>query len=50
MTKLIVNYNGEMIIDTRIGTQKNFFQLIKFDELMLNKEEIKLFIIDLELE
>lgn len=50
VTKLIVNYNGEMIIDTRIGTQKNFFQLIKFDELMLNKEEIKLFINDLELE
>lgn len=50
VTKLIVNYNGEMIIDTRIGTQKNFFQLIKFDELMLNREEIKLFINDLELE
>ena len=50
VTKLIVNYNGEMIIDTRIGTQKNFFQLIKFDELMLNRDEIKLFINDLELE
>ena len=50
VTKLIVNYAGEMIIDTRIGTQKNFFQLIKFDELMLDREEIKLFINDLELE
>ena len=50
VTKLIVNYTGEMIIDTRIGTQKNFFQLIKFDELMLDREEIKLFINDLKLE